>query len=67
MMIGIDQVTQLIQTKAKTGYSGKITLVFKGGMIENVEKSQDMNPQRVAREINRDKNHLLQKSKWPET
>ena len=57
-MINEDLINDLIKTKAKSKFNGKITLFFKAGEIQFIEKIQNMNDTRVAREIKRDKNYL---------
>ncbi len=58
-MISENVIYNLIKTKAKSGFTGEITLVFRAGNIEIVKKNQTMDNNRINREIKRDHNHQL--------
>lgn len=57
-IISIDIIHKLIKTKSESGFSGKIAILFESGKIVNVEKIQNMNNQRIAREVKRDHNSI---------
>lgn len=56
--VEMNSVLRFLETKAKSGFSGEISVFFSGGAVTFLEKTQIMNSQRITREIKRDTNAM---------
>ena len=61
--ISIENINKLIENKSRSRFTGKISVVFDSGVLVSVEKTQNMNNQRVAREVKRDSNAITREEK----